>query len=76
VNSGSIGIPFDGDNRACYAIVDLEKDDIAVQLRRVSYDHEKVNKIARVRNMPDVDLFEYGVRTAECPYNGLPELST
>ncbi len=39
VNPGSIGLPFDGDWRAAYAIIDIEKDGVrAVQHRRVVYD--------------------------------------
>jgi diadenosine tetraphosphatase ApaH/serine/threonine PP2A family protein phosphatase len=35
VNPGSVGLPFDGDQRAAYALVDA---DGAVELRRVAYD--------------------------------------
>lgn len=37
VNPGSVGMPFDGDHRAAYALIG---DDGAVDLRRVEYDHE------------------------------------
>jgi diadenosine tetraphosphatase ApaH/serine/threonine PP2A family protein phosphatase len=37
VNPGSVGMPFDGDPRAAYAIV---ADDGRVEPRRVAYDHE------------------------------------
>lgn len=37
VNPGSVGMPFDGDPRAAYA---LTHDDGRLELRRVSYDHE------------------------------------
>jgi diadenosine tetraphosphatase ApaH/serine/threonine PP2A family protein phosphatase len=37
VNPGSVGMPFDGDPRAAYAVV---HDDGAVEHRRVAYDHE------------------------------------
>jgi diadenosine tetraphosphatase ApaH/serine/threonine PP2A family protein phosphatase len=39
VNPGSVGMPFDGDPRAAYALV---HDDDRVELRRVAYDHEAV----------------------------------
>jgi diadenosine tetraphosphatase ApaH/serine/threonine PP2A family protein phosphatase len=38
VNPGSVGLPFDGDVRAAWAVV---HDDGAVELRRVAYDHER-----------------------------------
>ena len=37
VNPGSVGMPFDGDHRAAYAVV---HDDGRVEHRRVPYDHE------------------------------------
>ena len=36
VNPGSVGQPRDGDNRASYAILDLEA--LTVEFRRVAYD--------------------------------------
>jgi len=36
VNPGSVGMPFDGDTRAAYALV---AEDGSVDLRRVAYDH-------------------------------------
>ena len=37
VNPGSVGMPFDGDPRAAYALVHA---DGAIEHRRVAYDHE------------------------------------
>jgi diadenosine tetraphosphatase ApaH/serine/threonine PP2A family protein phosphatase len=48
VNPGSVGLPFDGDPRAAYALV---HDDGAIELRRVAYDHEA--SAARVREAFD-----------------------
>jgi diadenosine tetraphosphatase ApaH/serine/threonine PP2A family protein phosphatase len=36
VNPGSVGLPFDGDHRAAYAVLD---DDGEIELRRITYDH-------------------------------------
>ncbi len=36
VNPGSVGMPFDGDPRASYALV---RDDGGIEHRRVAYDH-------------------------------------
>jgi diadenosine tetraphosphatase ApaH/serine/threonine PP2A family protein phosphatase len=38
VNPGSVGLPWDGDTRAAYALLDPARD--AVSLRRVAYDVE------------------------------------
>ena len=37
VNPGSVGMPFDGDTRAAYAVI---RDDGSVEHRRVAYDHQ------------------------------------
>ncbi|PTX55321.1 calcineurin-like phosphoesterase family protein [Melghirimyces profundicolus] len=63
VNTGSIGLPFDGD-----PVIDLNLTGAAVQLRRVNYDREKAIRVAKEREMPDVELFEEGLRTASYPY--------
>src|SRR4051812_834708 len=44
INPGSVGLPFDGDPRAAYALV---RDDGTVEHRRVAYDHE--SSAAKVR---------------------------
>lgn len=70
VNTGSVGLSFDGDNRASYAIIDLEGGDLAVQIRRVAYDVERAIRVAREVGMPDVDHFIYALRQADFPYHG------
>jgi predicted phosphodiesterase len=42
VNSGSVGLPLDGDPRAAYALLDFEHRECTVTIRRVSYDREAV----------------------------------
>ena len=46
VNPGSVGLPFDGDTRAAYALV---SDEGELELRRVEYDHERVAALIRER---------------------------
>jgi diadenosine tetraphosphatase ApaH/serine/threonine PP2A family protein phosphatase len=46
VNPGSVGLPFDGDTRAAYALV---TDDGELELRRVEYDHTAVAAAIRER---------------------------
>jgi predicted phosphodiesterase len=45
VNPGSVGLPFDGDQRAAYALIDGD----GVELRRVAYDYERSAAAARER---------------------------
>jgi predicted phosphodiesterase len=46
VNPGSVGMPFDGDHRAAYALL---HDDGAIEHRRVAYDHGEVPAALRER---------------------------
>jgi diadenosine tetraphosphatase ApaH/serine/threonine PP2A family protein phosphatase len=46
VNPGSVGMPFDGDPRAAYAVVD---DDGAIEHRRAAYDHQAAADAIRER---------------------------
>lgn len=69
VNSGSIGLSFDGDNRAGYAVIDIEKHVVSAQIRRVAYDVELSIRRARTRAMPDLDVYEYALRQARYPYH-------
>lgn len=42
VNAGSVGRPKDGDNRACYVRMKIEDGKVHAEIRRISYDVEKV----------------------------------
>ncbi len=46
VNPGSVGMPFDGDPRAGYALIG---DDGEIELRRVAYEHERSAEAVRER---------------------------
>jgi predicted phosphodiesterase len=45
VNPGSVGLPFDGDQRAAYALLGAD----GVELRRVAYDHDGYAAVVRER---------------------------
>jgi putative phosphoesterase len=69
VNTGSVGLPFDGDNRPSYAIIDIEGENLSAQIRRVAYDVEMAIQAARDVEMPDVHVLAYGLRRAVYPYS-------
>jgi len=50
INPGSVGQPRDGDSRASYAILDLER--FTVEFRRVSYDLAQVRRRFDSRGLP------------------------
>jgi diadenosine tetraphosphatase ApaH/serine/threonine PP2A family protein phosphatase len=64
VNPGSVGLPFDGDTRAAYALVD---DDGELELRRVPYDHEEVAAVIRERMEPVAEGLAERIVTASPP---------
>ena len=51
VNVGSVGQPRDGDNRACYTILDTTAE--AIEYRRIDYDFEATAN--KIYNIPDLD---------------------
>jgi predicted phosphodiesterase len=67
VNAGSVGIPFDGDPRACYAIISNVAANgcgpTQVELRRVRYDVEAAVGQLYANNHPAADIGAYNLRT-------------
>jgi diadenosine tetraphosphatase ApaH/serine/threonine PP2A family protein phosphatase len=68
VNAGSVWIPFDGDPRACYALISNVAANgcgpTQVDLRRVPYDVEKAVEQLYDRHHPAADIGAYNLRTA------------
>lgn len=62
LNPGSVGLPFDGDPRASYALVESDGEHLACTLRRVPYDVEAYVRIAYARQHPAADEIAYIVR--------------
>jgi predicted phosphodiesterase len=62
-NPGSVGMPFDGDHRASYALM---HDDGTLEHRRVGYDHVRVPVALRAAygDAPWVDVIEKRLETA------------
>jgi diadenosine tetraphosphatase ApaH/serine/threonine PP2A family protein phosphatase len=61
VNPGSVGMPFDGDARAAWAIL---HDDARVEPRRVAYDHEAAATAVRELGEPWVETVARRIETA------------
>lgn len=45
VNVGSVGLPFNGDTRAQYAILEVHGEDLSVEFHQVEYDLEAIFEI-------------------------------
>lgn len=57
VNPGSVGLPFDGDQRASYAVLDADGGKWRADLRRVAYDVAAVLEASRQSTNPDRERF-------------------
>lgn len=51
-NSGSVGLPYDGDPRASYLILDEQRPDDQATIRRVEYDLEKELQLLAACGLP------------------------
>lgn len=61
INIGSVGKPKDGDNRACYVLLEINPqtsmknpDSLSVEFVRVPYDFESIAKAIEASPLPDV----------------------
>lgn len=57
VGVGSVGLPFDGDRRAMYTVIDATAQGFSVDFRRLDYDVEKAIGEAQSNGGPNGDVF-------------------
>jgi putative phosphoesterase len=62
-NVGSVGMPFDGDPRASYAVITDEGDGAGIEIVRVAYDVDETVWLAREAGLPLLDKYEATLRT-------------
>jgi len=67
INTGSVGLPFDGDPRPSYVIVEATGSSLKVQVVRVEYDPEPAIKAAQDRGMIGWEFFARTARTGLFP---------
>jgi putative phosphoesterase len=53
INTGSVGRPGDGDPRACYAVLRLNKNGLDIQHHRVEYDVQRAAQAIRQQGLPE-----------------------
>jgi putative phosphoesterase len=61
VNCGSVGKPKDGDPRAAFALLELERDHVVAHIARVQYDAEAVGREIGAAGLPS----EYAERLVQ-----------
>lgn len=68
VNTGSVGLPFDGDPRPSYALVEVKNGHLtSTTIMRVAYDAEAAIRVARDVGMAVWKLFAHTARTGQFP---------
>lgn len=66
INTGSVGLPFDGSNKSAYVIVEIDDyNNVQTSIIRVSYDVEKVIKQFQLSNYPNKELMINLLRNAK-----------
>lgn len=64
INTGSVGLPFDGLPMASYAIVEIEEGSIRTSIERVSFDIEQIAEQYRKVNYPNAEMMIKVLRNA------------
>lgn len=64
VNSGSVGLPFDGDWRASFALLDHAGADWTATIRRLPYDRDAAMAAGRATDNPESERWARRVQTA------------
>jgi putative phosphoesterase len=66
-NVGSIGMPSDGINKASYGILEIENSPPKCIVRKVSYSIKETLRIAKNRNLPNIDKYRRILKEARLP---------
>lgn len=64
VNSGSVGLPFDGDQRSAFVLLRPDSDRWKAEIKRVSYDIETAIRHAQKTDNPERDRWIRRIRGA------------
>lgn len=64
MNTGSVGLPFDGLVMASYATVEIEADAIKTSIERVAYDVEQVAEQYKMMDYPNSEMMMKVLRDA------------
>ena len=66
-NTGSVGLPFDGDPRASYAMLEAENDKFHIAIRRIGYDVERTVRAFEGSGHPFADSVIRALRSGRRP---------
>lgn len=58
INDGSVGIPKDGDSRASWILLDIDKDSIKIDIKRCKYNLSEIEKAFYKSGLPHKFLID------------------
>ncbi|MFB4163362.1 metallophosphoesterase [Alteribacillus sp. JSM 102045] len=67
INTGSVGLPFDGDPRPSYVLLQVEDDTFSASIHRVSYDLQRVLKQYDANDYPNSEQMKTVIKKAKKP---------
>ncbi|MDQ0299384.1 putative phosphoesterase [Salibacterium salarium] len=67
INTGSVGLPFDGDPRPSYVLLQVDNSSFHADIQRVSYDTARVMDQYDANNYPNSQQMKQVVKTAKKP---------
>ncbi|WP_342433157.1 metallophosphoesterase family protein [Neobacillus sp. FSL H8-0543] len=56
INTGSVGLPFDGMPKASYGLIEVENGNLQTSIERVSFDNKKVIDLYKEVSYPNADM--------------------
>ncbi|OZU89267.1 YfcE family phosphodiesterase [Virgibacillus indicus] len=59
VNTGSVGLPFDGSNNASYSLVEIDENSFTASIVRIEYDVDKVIRQIRDSDYPNKNIVDF-----------------
>lgn len=68
INTGSVGLPFDGDPRPSYVLLTIEKDSFTATIERVSYDIDKVVRQYEANDYPNSEQMKSILQNGKQPF--------
>ncbi|MDQ0338539.1 putative phosphoesterase [Caldalkalibacillus uzonensis] len=68
INTGSVGLPFDGLPLASYVLVETDGPGYSVSIQRVPYDVERVVQLYQTKGYPNAELMIRIVQEGKSPF--------
>jgi len=65
MNTGSVGLPFDGMPKASYGLIEVENGNLRTSIERVSFDTEQVIRLYKEVSYPNADMMIEIIKNGE-----------